>query len=70
MNIRPPDRIVVKRLDNGKLVPVDVKVGDRILLRKYSGSDIKPDGKEYLIIREGRSSRCVGPGVRPAAKAA
>ena len=56
MNIRPPpERIVVKRLDNGNLVPANVKVGDRILLGKYSGSDIK------LIIREGRSSRHVGP---------
>ena len=41
-----------KRLEDGKLIPLDVKVGDRILFGKYSGSDIKIDGQEYLIIRE------------------
>lgn len=41
-----------KRLDDGKLVPLDVQVGDRILFGKYSGSDIKLDGEEYLILRE------------------
>jgi chaperonin GroES len=41
-----------KRLEDGKLVPLDVKVGDRVLLGKYSGSEIKLDGQEYLIIRE------------------
>ena len=41
-----------KRLENGTMVPLDVKVGDRILFGKYSGSDIKLDGEEYLIMRE------------------
>jgi chaperonin GroES len=41
-----------KRMEDGKLVPLDVKVGDRILFGKYSGSDIKLDGDEYLIMRE------------------
>jgi chaperonin GroES len=41
-----------KRLDDGKLVPLDVQVGDRILFGKYSGSDIKLDGEEYMIMRE------------------
>ena len=41
-----------KRLDDGKLAPLDVQVGDRILFGKYSGSDIKLDGNEYLIMRE------------------
>ncbi|SRR3984957_19519032 len=41
-----------KRLEDGKIVPLDVKVGDRVLLGKYSGSDIKVDGLEYLIVRE------------------
>jgi chaperonin GroES len=41
-----------KRLDSGKLVALDVQVGDRILFGKYSGSDIKLDGNEYLIMRE------------------
>ena len=41
-----------KRLEDGKLVPLDVQAGDRILFGKYSGSDIKLDGDEYLIMRE------------------
>jgi chaperonin GroES len=41
-----------KRLEDGKVVPLDVKVGDRILFGKYSGSDIKIDGEEHLILRE------------------
>ena len=41
-----------KRLENGSLVPLDVQAGDRILFGKYSGSDIKMDGEEYLIMRE------------------
>src|ERR1700729_1076427 len=41
-----------KRLEDGKLVPLDVEKGNRILFGKYSGSDIKIDGEEYLIMRE------------------
>jgi len=41
-----------KRLEDGKVQPIDVKVGDRILFGKYSGSDIKIDGVEHLILRE------------------
>jgi chaperonin GroES len=41
-----------KRLEDGKVVPLDVQVGDRILFGKYSGSDIKIDGEEFLIMRE------------------
>ncbi len=41
-----------KRLEDGKLVALDVQVGDRILFGKYSGSDIKIDGEEYMIMRE------------------
>ena len=41
-----------KRLDDGKVIPLEVKVGDRILFGKYSGSDIKIDGTEYMIMRE------------------
>ena len=41
-----------KRLENGSLVALDVAAGDRILFGKYSGSDIKLDGEEYLIMRE------------------
>ena len=36
----------------GKLIPLDVKPGDRILFGKYSGSDIKMDGEEFMIMRE------------------
>ena len=38
--------------DDLKTVPMNVKVGDRIIYSKYSGSEIKLDGKEYLIISE------------------
>lgn len=41
-----------KRLENGKLVALDVKAGDRILFGKYSGNEIKLDGTEYIIMRE------------------
>jgi chaperonin GroES len=41
-----------KRLEDGKVVPLDVQVGDRILFGKYSGSDIKLEGQEYMIMRE------------------
>jgi chaperonin GroES len=41
-----------KRLEDGSVVPLAVKAGDRILFGKYSGSDIKMDGQEYLIMRE------------------
>jgi chaperonin GroES len=41
-----------KLLDSGERAPIDVKAGDRILFGKYSGSDIKVDGQEYLIVRE------------------
>jgi chaperonin GroES len=39
-------------LDSGERVPLDVKVGDRILFGKYSGSEIKIEGEEFLIVRE------------------
>lgn len=38
--------------ENDKKVPLDVKVGDRILYGKYSGTEIKIDGQEYLILKE------------------
>src|SRR5271167_128231 len=41
-----------KRLEDGKVVALDVQVGDRILFGKYSGSDIRLDGEEYIIMRE------------------
>jgi chaperonin GroES len=41
-----------KLTDEGKLIPLEVSVGDRILFGKYSGSEINLDGEEHLIIRE------------------
>jgi chaperonin GroES len=38
--------------DDGKLTPLDVKVGDKILFGKYSGTEIKLNGEEHLIMRE------------------
>jgi len=38
--------------DDGKKIPLDVKTGDKILLGKYSGSEVKIDDKEFLIMRE------------------
>ena len=41
-----------RRDDNGKIVPVDVRKGDRILFGKYTGSDVEIDGEEHLILQE------------------
>ncbi|MGH9358180.1 MAG: co-chaperone GroES [Terriglobia bacterium] len=41
-----------KKTDEGKLIPLDVKAGDRILFGKYSGTEIKVDNQELLIVRE------------------
>ena len=41
-----------RRTDDGKLISLEVKKGDRILFGKYSGTDIKINGDEYLIMRE------------------
>jgi len=41
-----------KRLEDGTLVSLDVKKGDRVLFGKYSGTEIKVDGVEHLILRE------------------
>jgi chaperonin GroES len=40
------------RDESGKLIPIDVKVGDRILFGKWSGTEVKIDGVEYLIMKE------------------
>ncbi len=39
-------------LDNGQIVKLEVKAGDRVLFTKYSGNDVKIDGEEYTIMRE------------------
>jgi chaperonin GroES len=54
---KPQEGLVIatgrgKRLEDGTMVDLDVKAGDRVLFGKYSGSDIKVDGKEYIIMRE------------------
>jgi chaperonin GroES len=41
-----------KVTDEGKVIPLDVKVGDRILFGKYSGTEVKIEGEEHLIMRE------------------
>ena len=41
-----------KKNEDGKLVPVDVKVGDKILFGKYSGTEVKVDGEELVVMRE------------------
>jgi len=41
-----------KRLEDGSLVALDVKVGDRVLFAKYAGSENKLEGTEYIIMRE------------------
>ena len=40
------------RDESGKLIPIDVKVGDRVLFGKWSGTEVKIDGKELLIMKE------------------
>jgi chaperonin GroES len=40
------------RDENGKLIPIDVKIGDRVLFGKWSGTEVKIDGVEYLIMKE------------------
>jgi len=41
-----------KILEDGKVRPLDVKVGDKILFGKYSGTEVKVDGDDYLVMRE------------------
>ena len=49
-----------KTLDNGSKVELDVKAGDKILFGKYSGTDIKIDGEEYMILREDEVLAVIG----------
>ena len=41
-----------KANENGKITPLDVKAGDRILFGKYAGTEVKIEGEEHLILRE------------------
>ncbi|MBW1615418.1 MAG: co-chaperone GroES [Deltaproteobacteria bacterium] len=53
-----PAEGVIKAVGNGKIgedgkkMPLDLKAGDKILFGKYSGTEIKIDGKEYIVMRE------------------
>jgi chaperonin GroES len=54
---KPLEALVVsvgngKVLENGQLQPMSVKAGDKVLIGKYSGSEVKLDGKEHIILRE------------------
>ena len=57
-----------KRLESGELVALDVKVGDRILFGKYSGSETKLDGVEYIIMREDDVLGILDPAAKVAKK--
>ena len=58
------------RNENGKLVPLEVKVGDRILFGKWSGTEIKLDGEELLIMKESDVLGVIEGVAAPARKAA
>jgi len=54
---KPQEAMVIavgpgKQLDNGTRTPIDVKVGDKVLYSKYSGTEVKQLDEEYLILRE------------------
>jgi chaperonin GroES len=58
------------RDEKGKLVPIDLKKGDKILFGKWSGSEIKLDGEELLIMKESDVMGVVEGAAKPAHKAA
>lgn len=41
-----------KKTEDGKVIPIDLKVGDKVLFGKYAGTDIKIEGQDFLIMRE------------------
>lgn len=49
-----------KKLDNGEVRGLDVKVGDKVLFGKFSGSEVKVDGEEYIIMREDEIFAVIG----------
>ncbi|MEW6457160.1 MAG: co-chaperone GroES [Acidobacteriota bacterium] len=54
---KPQEAIVIscgkgKILEDGKVLPLDVKEGDKVLIGKYSGTEVRIDDEEYLIVRE------------------
>ena len=48
------------KTEDGKTIPMDVKVGDRVLFGKWSGTEVKVDGKEYSIMKESDIMGVVG----------
>ncbi len=56
--------------EEGKVRPLDVKAGDRILFGKYSGTEIKLDGEEFIIMREEEVLGVLSGASKPAEKAA
>jgi chaperonin GroES len=54
---KPLEGVVVavgsgKAVKNGKIIPLDVKAGDKVLFGKYSGTEVKVDGEELVLLRE------------------
>jgi len=53
---KPQEAVVIAvgpgKVDDGKRVPLELKAGDRILIGKYSGTEVKIDGVEHIILRE------------------
>ena len=58
------------RDESGKLIPIDLKVGDRILFGKWSGTEVKIDGEELLIMKESDVMGVIEATAKPARKAA
>ncbi len=58
------------RDESGRLVPLDIKPGDRVLFGKWSGTEIKLDGEELLIMKEGDIMGVIEGAAAPAKKAA
>ncbi len=58
------------RDESGKLIPIDLKVGDRILFGKWSGTEVKIDGEELLIMKESDVMGVIEGQAKPAKKAA
>lgn len=48
------------RVEKGERIPMEVKVGDRVIYSKYAGTEVKYDGTEYLILRESDIQAIVG----------
>ncbi len=54
---KPQEGVIIavgpgRKTDKGELIPMELKAGDKVIYSKYSGSEIKLDGKEYLIVSE------------------